>query len=1758
MSEGVIIRVGLDGSKVTQSLKALKATVAASTSQMKAEMQIFKNAGDELGSLSAKHEGLTRTIKAQDIQIEKLVESYKKAKEQANGNTEATMKYANQINSARAKQESFKKQLQDTEIAMNDFKRGTNGIRDSLSLATRETNAMIDKLTAQGKSLRANKQEYIGLSAQMKERTRLIDAEKLKLQELIDKKGADSLATKNQRVAILELEAAQSSALSRYNTLKREVGSSSDLSLAFRQNINKLQSSISSMGDKITNAGHSMTMATLGIGAGFVYGTKQAVEFEKKLNDIKSLMISDGESTKEATKITKDMTTQAKELSNKYGVSIQSIGDAYETMVRKGDTGRQAMAAVEKMIKASTAAGSDFKETTTVSMNVMEQFFDKTKSASKTAENTTKVTNAMAYAADHGSAKFVELGYSMNYVGDYAKAVGYSMEDMSAYLEVMSRRGVEGTSAGEGLRGVMASLVKPSKQSAEAMADIGLKTKDSTGHLMKLSGIVEQLREKLKFTKDKNGNISLDADSAKLVSKMFGRTSLPTITALMTQSGKQLDEFSAKIKKAESTDYAGTVTKRMMQSGQNQLNKFRESLKNFSMDISATMLPTLTGVVQKLNSLMVKFDKLSPTTKKVFAGFALGAAAFAPLAIGVGSVFKAVNLTISGVRALSSGIIRLATSEKLVAAATKVWTGVQWLFNAAMDANPIGIAVVALGALVTAIVIAYNHSKTFRNIVNEVWGGIKKAFSVAVEYCTKALKELGNYFSNVWNDMKNVFKNVLGFFGSEFNFWKDLFTGKWSKLFGDIKTIFSNGWKLIKSIFKTEFDYLNDLTGGTLGKMWNSVSGIGGKVINYFKTLPGKMADGIRAGAKDLGNAGIFIGNKLIDGVQGVSNGVISGVNWILKKVDMPTIPSVNMPHIPYFAKGTWAGDPYAFTGGLAHVGDGGKHELIRFPNGQYAVSPNKDTLVNLPHGTSILGGDKTEQLFKSGSVPKFSLGTWLGSAKDFIAGGINKIKDIGSYLVDPTKLLNTVVAKFAGSSIAKLSGTFLDMAKGVTKLVINGAKKGITGLFQGSVNVPGNVKSWIANGMSIAGVSGSNWANGLSTIAMKESGGNPNAINLWDSNAKAGHPSAGLMQMIKSTFMSYAVKGHTSWMNPIDQVASDIGYIKSRYGSINNVPGLKSLSKGGKYVGYATGTPYHTGGDAILGDGGQYEPYLTPQGKFGISPNVPTLFKNLPAGTKVWSSLTKMKEDIPFFANGTSSDALKKAQEERKKEEEASKKAEAARKKAANDATTALKQRIADLKTDYRIGAISLKSYVSQLNSLRNAHGSTDTTRNTIKNNIYSAEKGSSSAQATAERKKAAAESKKVSDMIATVITDYRAGKINAKTEKARLDAIQKNHNLSTQQRNSIVSAIGVASRATQAKLNHFNNGIKSAATTYYNSIKSISDNLKSTIASNKSSVYGTYGLFDSVQANPMASGTNLTDNLMQQDQQLSQFNSVIAKLRKRKGMSSALVDEIEQMGAQNLPQASAIAGMNQSALSNYVSLWKKKNDVSNTIATDMSHADIASAKSQMDTATATFKANLKADASKYYQSGFSIGKYTVSGIVSGFDAMGGALQSATTSIGHTLINTIKKTLGIHSPSRVMKTLAGFTIDGITTGLIDNAHRVVTASKIIAGHITRNIVPVTNTDAINGLYKVVSTPNSGANHVQPKSTNTDNNAIQQQQLEAQLQQNQLLMTLVNQWGNAQIIMDKIPVGKMITPVVTQEQAKNTSRSNMVMGVRTT
>ncbi|WAZ20781.1 transglycosylase SLT domain-containing protein [Streptomyces cinnabarinus] len=78
---------------------------------------------------------------------------------------------------------------------------------------------------------------------------------------------------------------------------------------------------------------------------------------------------------------------------------------------------------------------------------------------------------------------------------------------------------------------------------------------------------------------------------------------------------------------------------------------------------------------------------------------------------------------------------------------------------------------------------------------------------------------------------------------------------------------------------------------------------------------------------------------------------------------------------------------------------------------------------------------------------------------------------------------------------------------------------------------------------------------NGLYRNIMRESSGNPNAINNWDINAQNGVPSIGLLQVIKPTFNAYHVAG-TAWSqyDPVANLTAAANYAADRYGSIDNV----------------------------------------------------------------------------------------------------------------------------------------------------------------------------------------------------------------------------------------------------------------------------------------------------------------------------------------------------------------------------------------------------------------------------------------------------------------------------------------------------------------------------------------------------------------------------------------------------------------------------
>ncbi|SHE54800.1 WXG100 family type VII secretion target [Streptoalloteichus hindustanus] len=118
-----------------------------------------------------------------------------------------------------------------------------------------------------------------------------------------------------------------------------------------------------------------------------------------------------------------------------------------------------------------------------------------------------------------------------------------------------------------------------------------------------------------------------------------------------------------------------------------------------------------------------------------------------------------------------------------------------------------------------------------------------------------------------------------------------------------------------------------------------------------------------------------------------------------------------------------------------------------------------------------------------------------------------------------------------------------------------------------------GQVAEWIQQAIEILKAQGypveKMNPNDIWMIIQHESGGNPQAINNWDSNAAKGTPSKGLMQTIDPTFNRWALPGHKDIWNPVDNIIAGVRYSIERYGSVSNVPGVVGMKTGSGYRGY-------------------------------------------------------------------------------------------------------------------------------------------------------------------------------------------------------------------------------------------------------------------------------------------------------------------------------------------------------------------------------------------------------------------------------------------------------------------------------------------------------------------------------------------------------------------------------------------------------------
>ena len=125
-------------------------------------------------------------------------------------------------------------------------------------------------------------------------------------------------------------------------------------------------------------------------------------------------------------------------------------------------------------------------------------------------------------------------------------------------------------------------------------------------------------------------------------------------------------------------------------------------------------------------------------------------------AMGIGGLIKTVKAMNIQQAILKTRIVAVAAAQKMVTIATTAWTAVQKVLNLVLTANPIGLIITAIGALVAGLIAAYKNCEGFRKIVDKVWEAIKPLANAIMNGLAKAFEWLVEKCKEAWEWLKNI------------------------------------------------------------------------------------------------------------------------------------------------------------------------------------------------------------------------------------------------------------------------------------------------------------------------------------------------------------------------------------------------------------------------------------------------------------------------------------------------------------------------------------------------------------------------------------------------------------------------------------------------------------------------------------------------------------------------------------------------------------------------------------------------------------------------------------------------------------------------------------------------------------------------------------------------------------------------------------------------------------------------------------------
>nr|DAE22710.1 MAG TPA: minor tail protein [Caudovirales sp. ctmZz45]DAF89044.1 MAG TPA: minor tail protein [Caudovirales sp. ctMof18] len=696
-----------------------------------------------------------------------------------------------------------------------------------------------------------------------------------------------------------------------------------------KKDLSKAQA-ISDMGDQFSKKGSEQLRRGAATGAALAIPVKFYMDVEESQADLRKIL------GKEAEKYYDDLA----ELSKNGPLSQIEINEIAGSLAQSGIKG-------EDIVAYSDMAGK-MKVAFDISTDEAGTFLAKTKEQLNLSKDELfSYMDTLNMLSNNYSVTAAQLADVSARTGGFAKSINLSKESNMAFATSLISTGVTAEQTSTVLGKLYSELSQGAntKNKAAALEQLGFDPRTINKEMAEnAEGTILKVLEKIK-----NSNV---ADKSALISDIFG-SDKSVINGLSVLS-ENLDGVKEKLDKAkqavsenekvngEYEDRLNTLT--------NQLKIFRNNAFNALADIGKSIAPelketlnTLKEFAGKIANFIKENPKLVAFIVKLVAGFAamnlgMGVAnklLLGPFAKGVGWLYKfGAFKSKGGVFFALKKMFPLAS--KLFGTFVKIGTFIGGKFigiikmvglalKAAFVANPVGLIIAAIVAVIAIFVLLYKKCEWFRNGVNKAWKAIKEGFKATWTWIKNkfhALMELG---AKVWAKIKEYKALFIPFIG--------IFVVLYQKC-----EWFRNGvnavWKAIKNAFTNTWQWIKDKFNALLeigSNAWNGLKNSATAIIDKIKEAFSGFFDWINKKWESLKN----FGSKL------------NPFNWFKGDGEVAQ---------------NYSGTNY-FGGGLTTLAERGA-EIVEMNNSSFLV--NSPAMANLPRGARILNNSQTRSSLSS------------------------------------------------------------------------------------------------------------------------------------------------------------------------------------------------------------------------------------------------------------------------------------------------------------------------------------------------------------------------------------------------------------------------------------------------------------------------------------------------------------------------------------------------------------------------------------------------------------------------------------------------------------------------------------------------------------------------------------------------------------------------------------------------------------------------